>query len=73
MKPQDVVKQLVGEVTGWNQASELMFVFYGCEKFDEGTVNIDFESGILEVVDPDDEGVLTSYSIKATLEPVTEE
>lgn len=70
MKPQDLFKQLVGEITGWDQSSDFAFVFYGCEKFAGKSVNIDIESGTLEVLN-DEGGVDEVHAIRATLEPIT--
>ena len=74
MKPQDVIEQLVGTGSGWDQADIMGFTIYNPSKFPEaGSAEIDFEKGRVNLYNKgDDENlgkISKSFAIKATLEP----
>lgn len=70
MKPEDVIKQLVGETTDWDQHDTMLFSFYECSKFDGALTTIDFDNGILAVYNEDGTEEVNRYAIKATLCPL---
>lgn len=74
MKPQDVIEQLVGTGSGWDQLDTMAFTIYNPSKFSEaGNAEIDFEKGIVNLYNKgDDENlgkVSKSFAIVAKLEP----
>jgi len=74
MKPQDVIKQLIGETVGWNAIDTMAFQFDDPSKFPNSQVaDINFESGIAILQSFDEDGDLRHeqrFAIKATLEPL---
>lgn len=70
MISEDVIKQLVGETTGWDEVDTMSFQLEGCSKFDGATAVVSFESGIVEVYD-EAGAVEKQFAIKATLEEIT--
>lgn len=71
MKPEDVIQQLCGKSTAWDQADTLCFVLYEAEKFSGKDVNVNFEEGVLEVIE-EDGSINQKFAIQATLVPITE-
>jgi hypothetical protein len=69
MIPTDVIEQLIGESSGWDQQDTMAFSFYDVWKDDTRypCVFVDLEKGI--VYDNDD-NVVRTFAIKATLETV---
>jgi len=65
--PEDVIKQLVGTVKGWDQHHTMDFQFYGCSKYDGNDVEVDFEKGILTVYDKGGDTVLKNWLLKPKL------
>ena len=73
MKPQDVIKQLIGTCSGWDQLDTIAFVFHEPGKFpDASSASVDFEKGVVELWSKDETTVLQEFAIVATLEPITE-
>lgn len=67
--PEDVIKQLVGEVEEFDEMDVLCYSLGGCSKFEGKDIGINFEKGILQVYSG--EGVLErTFAIKATLEEI---
>lgn len=70
MIAKDVVEQLVGlAYGGMDQWDKLSFSFYGCTKFNNETVDINFDLGTLKVTSGPRAG--DEYAIIAKLEPRT--
>lgn len=76
MKPQDVIKQLIGECDSWDQLDTLAFTFNEPSKFPTADCAfVDLEKGTLAVRwfgdgEKEDEVIKEKiYAIKATLEP----
>lgn len=79
MKPQDVIKQLIGDCSGYDPVDTFNFNFYEPTKFPGADLAaIDLEKGIVVVQymdNSEDEPMLQKediFSIKATLEPYEE-
>lgn len=74
MKAQDVISQLVGTCESMDQQDTFAYTFYGCSKFGGAYCDIDLEKGTLtitkQVLDNDDNVVVKTFAIKATLEPL---
>ena len=71
MKPQNVVKQLIGDTTGWDTFDTMSFQFVNPSKFlDFQIADINFESGIVALQAIAEDGDLIReqrFAIKATL------
>lgn len=73
MKPQNVIQQLIGTHSGWEDIDIMAFQFYDPSKYPWAKVaSVYFDKGTLTLQDFDSEGSITreeQYCIKATLEP----
>ena len=74
MKPQDVIEQLVGTGSGWDQVDTMAFVLYNPAKFHGAdSASVDFEKGTVCVqrINPDnvDDIKEDHFAIVAKLEP----
>jgi len=71
MKPIDVIEQLVGDYSAVTPLEDMVSMFHHCSKYNSRLVNVDFIRGVVEVFDDNSETVETTYAIRATLEPIT--
>ena len=71
MKPTDVIKQLIGDASGWDQHDLLSFSFYDVVRdgITYPAVSVCLDAGVVEFFNADNEVVL-KFAIKATLEPL---
>lgn len=68
--PIDVIEQIAGKPEEWDQVDALSFVVYNSTKFEGKDVNINFESGLVEILNEDGTKVEKTFAIEVKLHEI---